>query len=34
MNTTLQAGPALKTVAFGKSDVENVLGKMNEAQLN
>ena len=34
MNTILQAAPALKTVAFGKSDVENVLGKMNEAQLN
>ncbi len=33
MTTTLQAAP-MKTVVFGKSDVENVLGKMNDAQLN
>jgi photoactive yellow protein len=34
MSTTLQAGSTLKTVAFGKSDVENVLAKMDDAQLN
>ena len=34
MTTTLQASTAMKTVAFGKSDVANVLSKMDEAQLN
>ncbi len=34
MSTTLEAGSTLKTVAFGKSDVENVLAKMDETQLN
>ncbi len=34
MTATLQAGNTLKTVAFGKSDVENVLAKMDDAQLN
>ena len=34
MTTTLQADTTMKTVAFGKSDVENVLGKMTDAQLN
>lgn len=34
MTTTLQPGTALKTIAFGKTDVENVLAKMNDAQLN
>ncbi len=34
MTTSVQAAAPMKTVAFGKSDVENVLGKMNDAQLN
>ena len=34
MSATLQAGSTLKTIAFGKSDVENVLAKMDDAQLN
>jgi photoactive yellow protein len=34
MTTTLQTGSTMNTVAFGKSDVENVLAKMDEAQLN
>lgn len=34
MTTALRADAPMKTVAFGKADVENVLGKMNEAQLN
>jgi len=34
VTTTLQAAATMKTVAFGKSDVENVLGKMTDAQLN
>jgi photoactive yellow protein len=34
VTATLQAGNTLKTVAFGKSDVENVLAKMDDAQLN
>lgn len=33
MTATLQP-TTLKTVAFGKTDVENVLAKMNSAQLN
>lgn len=34
MTATLQPSTTLKTVAFGKTDVENVLAKMNSAQLN
>jgi photoactive yellow protein len=34
MSTTLHAGSTLKSVAFGKADVENVLAKMDDAQLN
>lgn len=34
MTTTLPPSTPLKTVAFGKTDVENVLAKMNDAQLN
>ena len=34
MNTTLQTAGAIKTVAFGKSDVTNVRSKMDDAQLN
>lgn len=34
MTATLQPSTPLKTVAFGKTDVENVLAKMNSAQLN
>lgn len=34
MTTTLQSGSSLKTVAFGKSDVENVLAKMDGKQLD
>ena len=34
MTNTLQTGGTLKTVAFGKSDVENVLAKMDASQLN
>ena len=34
MTTTQQASTAMNTVAFGKSDVANVLSKMDEAQLN
>jgi photoactive yellow protein len=34
MTQTLQTGNSLKTVAFAKSDVENVLAKMDDAQLN
>ncbi|WP_395704258.1 photoactive yellow protein [Aquabacterium sp.] len=34
MNTTLQAANPMKTVGFGKSDVENVLAKMSDEQLN
>lgn len=34
MTATLQPSTTLKTVAFGKTDVENVLAKMNNAQLN
>lgn len=32
--STVQAGNSMKTVAFGKSDVENVLAKMGDAQLD
>jgi photoactive yellow protein len=34
VTTTLQPVSTLKTVAFGKSDLENVLAKMDDAQLN
>lgn len=34
MTTTLQPASTMKTVAFGKSDVENVLAKMDGAQLD
>lgn len=34
MNTAVQTGAGLKTVSFGKTDVENVLAKMNDAQFN
>lgn len=34
MTTTLQTAGTMNTVAFGKSDVENVLAKMDDAQLN
>ena len=34
VSTTLETGSTMKTVAFGKSDVENVLAKMNDAQFN
>lgn len=34
MTTALQAPGTLKTVAFGKSDVDNVLAKLNDAQLD
>ncbi len=34
MTTAVQASNALKSVAFGKSDVENVLAKMGDAQLD
>jgi photoactive yellow protein len=34
VTATLQARTSIKTVAFGKSDVENVLAKMDDAQLN
>lgn len=34
MNTVVQTGAGLKTVSFGKTDVENVLAKMNDAQFN
>lgn len=34
MPTTLQAANPLKTIAFGKSDVENVLSRLSDAQLD
>jgi photoactive yellow protein len=34
VTTAVQASNALKSVAFGKSDVENVLAKMGDAQLD
>lgn len=34
MTTSVQTGAAMKTVSFGKTDVENVLAKMNDAQFN
>jgi photoactive yellow protein len=34
MTTTLQTGNTIKTVAFGRMDVENVLAKMDDAQLD
>jgi photoactive yellow protein len=34
VTTTLQPGSPIKSVAFGRMDVENVLAKMNDAQLN
>lgn len=34
MTTTLQPGTGIKTLAFGRLDVENVLAKMDDAQLN
>jgi photoactive yellow protein len=34
MATLVQLAGNLKTVAFGKADVENVLARMDEAQLN
>ena len=34
MTAALQPASSIKTVAFGKSDVENVLAKMDDAQLN
>ncbi len=34
MTTTLQPGSTMKTVAFGKSDVENVLAKMGDTELD
>lgn len=34
MTITVQPAPAVKTVALGKSDVENVMSKMGDEQLN
>lgn len=34
MTTTLQTGNTMKTLAFGKADVENVLAKMDASQLD
>lgn len=34
MTTTLQSSNTMKTIAFGKSDVENVLANMGDEQLN
>jgi photoactive yellow protein len=34
VTANLQTAPGIKTIAFGKSDLENVLARMDDAQLN